>query len=234
MSLDLPYIFHQYAQPILLALLLLVAIIALIALASFLRRTTKVVKETKEKLDPILDQANSLLAEVQPAIERVDPLLERVTLTVDAANLEILRLDQIMSDLGDVSSTLGTTAKKIDAVTESPKNLANAVLGRVKDSLGDGSGSKASKEEKRERKALADAGYVEAEENVGLDLGEEAEEDAALADGQVDGFPEDDDEIQVLSDPGAESPESLESLSDEDDEEYDGKTANPGYFSYSD
>ncbi len=108
----------------------------LIELAGTLRTARKTVVELKEELDPTLANVKTITEELQPTLAKVDPLIERVQLTVDAANLEIMRLDTIMSDLGDISGTLTSAVEAVDTVANAPLNLVNKATSKLNGVLG--------------------------------------------------------------------------------------------------
>ena len=82
--------------PVGIVLLCIAGVVALGAMAYLFITLTKSMKETFEKVDPLVVEAKEALDTAKPALERIDPLMERITLTVDAANLEIMRVDQIL------------------------------------------------------------------------------------------------------------------------------------------
>lgn len=54
---------------------------------------------------------------------RVDPLVERLSLTVDAANLELMRVDQILEDVTQITDSVSKAAGAVDTVTERPRSI---------------------------------------------------------------------------------------------------------------
>lgn len=53
---------------------------------------------------------NEIAEEAKPAVGRVDPLVERLSLTVDAANLELMRVDQILEDVTQITDSVSKAA----------------------------------------------------------------------------------------------------------------------------
>ena len=119
-------------------ILVIVFIWAGIELALTLNRTRKTISD----LDPTIEKLNSMSATLEPASKRIDPLIERVSLTVDAVNLEIMRADQILSDVSDVTGSLSGTVSKVTDLTDAPLNLLTSAAEKVRDVLG---GRKATK-----------------------------------------------------------------------------------------
>jgi uncharacterized protein YoxC len=127
---------------------LLVLAIALIELIRTLRRVRKTVND----LEPTIIQVNNSLETLEPALKRVDPLMERVSLTVDAVNLEIMRADQILADLSDVTNVASGAVKKVTNITEAPLNILSSATDKVRKIFSD------NKSDKRVRASLKQTG----------------------------------------------------------------------------
>jgi uncharacterized protein YoxC len=126
-------------EELLTMILIGVAIILLIALifaAVEIIRTVRKVRGTVDELMPsvgdTVSKVNTAIATLEPSLKRVDPLLERVSLTVDAVNLEIMRADQILADVSDVTSVASGTAKKVSGITEAPLNLLTSATDKIR------------------------------------------------------------------------------------------------------
>ena len=63
---------------------------------------------------------------------RVDPLVERLSLTVDAANLELMRVDQILEDVTQITDSVSKAAGAVDTVTSAPIDLVNSLTGKLR------------------------------------------------------------------------------------------------------
>ena len=65
----------------------------------------------------------------------MDPLVERVSLTVDAANLEIMRVDQILEDVGEITESVSSAVDAVDAAANAPLELVNSVTTKVRNAF---------------------------------------------------------------------------------------------------
>jgi hypothetical protein len=97
---------------------------------------------------------NNTLDALQPALKRVDPLMERVSLTIDAVNLEIMRADQILADVSDVTNVASGAVKKVSDITDAPLNLLTSATDKVRSIFVD---RKADKTAEREAQATSAA-----------------------------------------------------------------------------
>ena len=58
-----------------------------------------------------------------------------MSLTVDAANLEIMRLDQILEDVGEITDSASNAVGAVETVTNAPMEIMNNVTSKVRDKL---------------------------------------------------------------------------------------------------
>lgn len=114
-----------------------------------LRKARKTVDDVQEQITPVLESVNrittdleptvkridEMTAQLEPAVAKVDPLVDRVTLTVDAANLEIMRVDQILEDVTQVTGALSNTVDAVDSVASAPLELVTSVTDKVREKL---------------------------------------------------------------------------------------------------
>ena len=141
--------FFESLVPVGVVLLCLAGIIALIALAYFLVSLIKTIKATMTKVDPLMDETKEVLGEAKvtlsevrdaldktkPALDRIDPLMERLTLTVDAANLEIMRVDQILEDVNTITGNVSKATESIDTITSVPLDAISSVTGKIRQKI---------------------------------------------------------------------------------------------------
>jgi uncharacterized protein YoxC len=110
--------------------------IALLALAVLFIYLVLLLKRANEMIDkqvsPMLDDAKDMTESLKPAVAQIDPLMERVNLTMDAANLEIMRVDEIMQDVSVITDKLADTTTKANEVTNIPLNAVNGVASKVR------------------------------------------------------------------------------------------------------
>ena len=106
-----------------------------IELVITVRKTRTTVDEMKEQLDPTLESVQRITKSLEPAMDKVDPLVDRVSLTVDAANLEIMRLDQILEDVSDITDSASNAVGAVEAATNAPMEIMNNVTSKVREKL---------------------------------------------------------------------------------------------------
>jgi len=61
--------------------------------------------------------------------------VDRVQLTVDAANLEIMRVDQILEDVTQITDTLSTATVAVDKVAQAPVSAVENLSNRIRDAF---------------------------------------------------------------------------------------------------
>lgn len=103
-----------------------------IELVMTIRKARSTVNSVQKQLEPTLDTVQKITANIEPVTAKVDPLVERVSLTVDAANLEILRVDQILEDASKITGSISNTLDSVDTVTNAPIEFVNSVTNRVR------------------------------------------------------------------------------------------------------
>ncbi len=96
------------------------------------RKTRSTVEDMKKQLDPTLESVQRMTKALEPAVDKVDPLVDRVSLTVDAANLEIMRLDSILEDVGEITDSASNAVGAVETVTNAPVELMNSVTSKVR------------------------------------------------------------------------------------------------------
>ena len=112
--------------PVGIVLLCIAGVVALGAMAYLFITLTKSMKETFEKVDPLVVEAKEALDTAKPALERIDPLMERITLTVDAANLEILE------DVNTITGNVSKATESLDNITSLPLDALSNVTSRLR------------------------------------------------------------------------------------------------------
>ena len=135
-----------FALPAVYAVVGLALIWFIIELVMTLRKTRKTVTELQGQIEPVLESVNRvttdleptvksierMTAQLEPAVAKVDPLVDRVTLTVDAANLEIMRIDQILEDVSQITDSVSSAVDTVDTVTSAPLELVSSVTDKVR------------------------------------------------------------------------------------------------------
>ena len=119
--------------PVGLFILCLAGAVALLALAYFLYILVKIIRNTvNEKVNPMLDDAADLIKQAKPIVGRVDPLMDRITLTIDGANLQIMRIDQIMEELSEDELDVYKRGRN----TNTHSKAKNATMGQYRKATG--------------------------------------------------------------------------------------------------
>jgi hypothetical protein len=121
--------------------------------------------------------------------------LERVSLTVDAVNLEIMRADQILSDVSDVTGVASGAARKVSDLTEAPLNLLTSATDKLRSVFVD---------KKAERRAERVYEQAEQAEQAAADAQDDPQA-ASQAGPQDDPVPFDDPFEQILEPHATES-----------------------------
>lgn len=138
-------------EPMTIALIVLVvaAVWAVVELALTLRRTRKDVGELAEsvndaigELRPAISKLDAAADELVPASKRIEPILEKAATSVDLVNVDLVRIESILSDVGTVTDT---GARASDAVTGAVDAVASGVAGVVGKVTGKGAGKASSR-----------------------------------------------------------------------------------------
>ncbi len=133
-----------------LVVLLVEAILAI-------RRARATIDNVQKQLEPTLAHVEQITNDIKPAIAKVDPLVDRVSLTVDAANLEMMRVDQILEDITQITDTASNAIEAVDNVASAPLDLMNNVSAKVRNIVKPKAASDESKKLEQQRVAAAKA-----------------------------------------------------------------------------
>jgi uncharacterized protein YoxC len=112
--------------------LLIVLVVVAIEIIRTMRKVQGVLDDLVPSVNETIAKVNTSIDTLEPSLKRADPLLERVSLTIDAVNLEIMRADQILADVSDVTSVASGTARKVSNITETPLNLLTSATDRIR------------------------------------------------------------------------------------------------------
>lgn len=128
---------------IIYCILIIVGICVGIALAWFLvelvmtiRKTRNKVDEIHEQLTPTIQNVEKITEKVQPAIDNVEPLIERVSLTIDAANLELMRADQILENVNVIAEGAANATTAVGNIASAPVDLINKAGQKIQGFIG--------------------------------------------------------------------------------------------------
>lgn len=107
-------------------------IVFLIELVRTVRSARTTIDNVQKQLEPTLAHVEQITNEIKPAIAKVDPLMDRVSLTIDAANLEMMRVDQILEDVTAITDTASNAVEAVDNVANVPLELMSNVSSKVR------------------------------------------------------------------------------------------------------
>ena len=88
---------------------------------------------------------------------RVDPLMERITLTVDSVNLEMMRVDEILADVTQITDTAASASTAVENVASAPAKAVTGVAAKVRERFGSKNASDESAQLGDQREAVAKA-----------------------------------------------------------------------------
>lgn len=137
--------FFETLIPVGIVLVCLAGVAALIALAYLFVVLSKTIKEAMFKVNPLLDNAQDIITDAKPLVKKADPMMDRITLTIDAANLEIMRVDQILEDVNTVTGNVAKASNSVDTITSAPLDAISSLTKKIRERLtpvaanGDGS-----------------------------------------------------------------------------------------------
>lgn len=103
-----------------------------VELALTVRRTRSSVTKVVTQIEPTIANVEKISNDIQPIIQKVDPLMERVSLTVDAANLEMMRVDEILEDVVNITGSVSKTVGAVDTVTSAPLDFVTSATKKIK------------------------------------------------------------------------------------------------------
>lgn len=135
---------------IVLIILVLAAIWLVVEIALTMKRTRKVVEtldstvaelnknvnKTLADVQPILSNLDSTITGLQPTVKELPALLNKAGTTVDALSLDLLRVDEILADVSDITNTAANATTAVGGVASSASDVANSVIGKVKSKIG--------------------------------------------------------------------------------------------------
>ncbi len=104
----------------------------LVESALTMRKTRRAVAELTTRVEPTLAHIEQITSSLEPAIARLDPLVEHAALTVDAVNLELMRVDQILEDVNNVTESVGAAVDKVASVTNAPLNFVSDMADKMR------------------------------------------------------------------------------------------------------
>lgn len=125
-------VISEVVLPVVFVVVGIALIWLLVELVMFLRHTRSTIDAMEAQVTPLLKDAKEITESIKPAVDKVDPLVERVSLAVDAANLEIMRLDGILENVGKITETTASAANAVDTVANTPLKLVNSATEKLR------------------------------------------------------------------------------------------------------
>lgn len=127
-------------EPLTIALIALVAaaVWAVVELALVFRRARRSVGELTESANGVIEEARPVIAkidgavdELTPATKHVDPILEKAATSVDLLNVNLVRLETILSDVTVVTDTGARAAGAVSGAADAVASGVAGVVGKL-------------------------------------------------------------------------------------------------------
>ena len=132
-------------------------VVLLVEAIRAVRSARDTIDNVQKQLEPTLAHVEQITNDIKPAIAKVDPLVDRVSLTIDAANLEMMRVDQILEDVTQITDTASSAVEAVDNVANAPLEIMNSVSAKVRNAIKPKSASDESVKLEQQRAAAAKA-----------------------------------------------------------------------------
>lgn len=127
-------------SPMEIALIVLViaGIWAAIELALTLRSSrkslaelTNTVNDTVAEVKPVVQKLDGVVDELQQSSKQLEPLLEKTSVAVDAITVDLIRVDDILSDVSTVTSTGANLSSAVSKVTAGAADSVAGIVGKL-------------------------------------------------------------------------------------------------------
>ena len=118
--------------PIVLIAIGIALVVFIIELIKMVKVTRGMVSDMKVQLDPTMANIKEMTDSLKPAVEKADPIAERLVLTLDAVNLELMRVDEILEDVSQISDSAASASEAVDNLASAPVKAVNNVTSRVR------------------------------------------------------------------------------------------------------
>ena len=132
-------------------------VVFVIELIKLLRTTRTTITDITTKVDPMLTNVSDITNDIKPTIVKIEPLVDRVQLTVDALNLEMMRVDEILEDVSQITDSASSATSAVDNITNAPIKAVNNVATKVRTAFGGKTASEESAQLAEQRVAVAQA-----------------------------------------------------------------------------
>lgn len=140
-------------DPMTIALIVLViaGVWAVVELALTLRQTRKSVSELTDSVNetiadirPVVTKLDGVADELPAAAKQIEPILEKASTTVDLINVDLVRVEGILSDVNTVTDTGARATGAVSGAVESVATGVAGALGKVAGKVSGRTGAKIS------------------------------------------------------------------------------------------
>ncbi|WP_028264092.1 DUF948 domain-containing protein [Atopobium fossor] len=127
-------------SPMEIALIVLVVagIWAVIELAVTLRSSrksmselTNTVNDAVAEVKPVVQKLDGVIDELQQSSKQLEPLLEKTSVAVDAITVDLIRVDDILSDVSTVTATGANLSSAVSKVTAGAADSVAGIVGKL-------------------------------------------------------------------------------------------------------
>lgn len=96
----------------------------------------KQLNDVVDEVKPIIGELKTTVDNIQPVLHEVPALLNKVGNTVDAVSLDLLRVDEILSDVSTITETAAGATSSLSSVSTNASQAAHGLLNKMKSRLG--------------------------------------------------------------------------------------------------
>jgi uncharacterized protein YoxC len=151
------------------AIVLIVALVLLVLrLGKMLDVATKTIASLQDDVKPTMANVKIMTDDIVPVVKKVEPIVDRVQLTLDAVNLEMMRVDEILEDVTQITDSAASATTAVDTIASAPVKAVSGMATKVRERFGTKDASDASAQIGEQRaaveRALEEYKAAEAEE----------------------------------------------------------------------
>ena len=122
-----------------------------------LAELTHTVTDTVAEVKPVVQKLDGVVDELQQSSKQLEPLLEKTSVAVDAVTVDLIRVDDILSDVSTVTSTGANLSSAVSKVTASAADGVAGIVGKITSSASKTVGAKLGLSVSEATAALQDA-----------------------------------------------------------------------------
>ena len=174
-----------------LIIVIIVFVVALVLMVLKLMKTVDIANETivdlKAQLDPTLENVKIITTDIQPTVRKLEPVVDRVQLTLDAVNLEMMRVDEILEDVAQITDSASSASAAVDKISNAPVKAVSGVASKMREKFTSKNASAESAQIADQRSAVEQA-LEEYKAVAAVEVAESAEEEIVAKHKKADGF----------------------------------------------